>query len=202
MLAAGFSDTDVQKKYYDSWVATFNAIAKARKGLLNGQSIMDTMMDDPESLTRILAQFQKRGILPGTDLMSILQDRNFDSDLLSFDDYELEMAFRGDNRWFNKKDGYIDINTTYEEYKANRTEEFKQYLKDNSADIGGIFSRLLNENSDDVLNLIQSALDGEEDFDKFFNIDDAGMYGLADNFDASQFLEKLFNSQTTMDQLA
>ena len=192
VLVTRFNDEDVQKEYYDSWVKTFSAIAKARDALLSGVSVLDNMADDPEALGQIIKQLMERG-WTGSDIQSFLSDPNANIDQLLFGDYDKNSVFRGDNRWLNQdENGYVKFGQTYEEYTQNRQQDFEDWLREDEK-VGG--QALLDTmNSNDIFASIAKNALGDA-FSQYFS-EENGQYSLADQINLPTLIDALLGPGT------
>lgn len=159
-----FNDADVQKKYYDSWTKTFSAIATARKQLWSHESIMDGLMDDAESLAEIYKTLTEAG-MSFDEIAAYIQDPNASMDRLQFRNYDPSMALRGDNRFFRTDGNNRIIDTTWQQYSANREAEFKEMLTGDTGIASKYIAEMMNKN-EAARAAVQTQMDKE--YDNFF----------------------------------
>jgi hypothetical protein len=70
------------QQVYDLWVSTFEAIAKARKGLIGGDAISKTLLGDIESQIAIIQQLMSQG-LNLQEIQEYLNNPNADTSRLN-----------------------------------------------------------------------------------------------------------------------
>jgi hypothetical protein len=111
------AETELAQKTYTLWESTFNAIAKARLGLMDGKSILESMFGDPDGVSDIIESYLNAGYKM-SDILKMLEDKDAQLDYTPFD---LESYHKsGPQRFLNTDDeGNYTVDTSLADYNKN-----------------------------------------------------------------------------------
>lgn len=153
------NEEEIADKTYKKWEQTFKAIADARASLLNGNAILDDVLNDKDSIASILQYLMTNG-MSFDEAKTYLKNPNADLSQLSFEAYSANAknaAHSGANQFFGDSDKF-DWNA----YQANR----QQWVIDNlsSADAIRSLNDVLNAspNKDSILNQLYELGSGQQ----------------------------------------
>lgn len=129
------AETELAEKTFSLWESTFNAIAKARLGLMDDKSILESMFGDPNGVSDIIesylnADYQMK------DILEILKNPNAQLDFTPFD---LENYHKsGPQRFLNTdKNGNYTVDTSLVDYNANVDKYVTEQLGPHLTDVIG-----------------------------------------------------------------
>lgn len=109
-------ETELAKKTYELWTNTFNAIANARQGLLEGKSILESMFGTPDEVAYIIESYLNQGKTMA-EILTILRDPNAS---VNFTPWDAEVYHKaGKQRFLNRNANGQYIDTTVEDYNKN-----------------------------------------------------------------------------------
>lgn len=129
------AETELAEKTFSLWESTFNAIAKARLGLMDDKSILESMFGDPDGVSDIIesylnADYQMK------DILDMLKNPNAQLDFTPFD---LENYHKsGPQRFLNTdKNGNYTVDTSLVDYNANVDKYITEQLGPHLTDVIG-----------------------------------------------------------------
>lgn len=129
------AETELAEKTFSLWESTFNAIAKARLGLMDDKSILESMFGDPDGVSDIIesylnADYQMK------DILEMLKNPNAQLDFTPFD---LENYHKsGPQRFLNTdKNGNYTVDTSLVDYNANVDKYVTEQLGPHLTDVIG-----------------------------------------------------------------
>ena len=122
------AEQELAKKTYELWESTFDAIAKARLGLMDGKSILETMFGDQEGLSSIIETYLNQGKTM-EEILALL--RNPDAQV-DFDPWDAESYHNSGAQKFLNRDPETGLytDTTKDQYNQNVTDYVMGPLKD------------------------------------------------------------------------
>ena len=126
------AETELAEKTFSLWESTFNAIAKARLGLMDDKSILESMFGDPNGVSDIIESYLNAGYQM-EDILEIL--KNPDAQL-NFTPFDLDSYHKsGPQRFLNiDENGNYTVDTSLTDYNANVdryvTEQLGPHLTD------------------------------------------------------------------------
>ena len=109
-------ETELAEKTYELWKSTFDAIAKARLGLMDGKSILETMFGDEEGLSSIIETYLNQG-KSMQEIITLLKNPEAS---VAFDPWDAENYHKSGPQRFLERDAnnnYTD--TTVDQYNEN-----------------------------------------------------------------------------------
>lgn len=134
------NETELATKTYNLWKDTFSAIANAREGLMNGQSILQSMYSNPDEIAKLISNWLNEGYK-----MSEIYEMLNDPDALSklnFNAWDAEAYdLSGNQRFLNKDAAGNYTDTSIEDYLNN----IEQYVK---KDLGPHLEEVMDESLD------------------------------------------------------
>ena len=119
-------ETELAEKTYELWKSTFDAIAKARLGLMDGKSILETMFGDEEGLSSIIETYLNQG----KSMQEIVELLKNPEASVAFDPWDAENYHKSGPQRFLERDAnnnYTD--TTVDQYNANVSTYVNDTLK-------------------------------------------------------------------------
>lgn len=129
------AETELAEKTFSLWESTFNAIAKARLGLMDDKSILESMFGDPDGVSDIIESYLNAGYQM-EDILEMLKNPDAQLDFTPFD---LESYHKsGPQRFLNTdENGNYTVNTSLADYNANVDEYVTEQLGPHLADVIG-----------------------------------------------------------------
>ena len=129
------AETELAEKTFSLWESTFNAIAKARLGLMDDKSILESMFGDPDGVSDIIESYLNAGYQM-EDILEVLKNPNAQLDFTPFD---LESYHKsGPQRFLNTdENGNYTVSTSLADYNANVDEYVTEQLGPHLADVIG-----------------------------------------------------------------
>lgn len=126
------AETELAEKTFSLWESTFNAIAKARLGLMDDKSILESMFGDPDGVSDIVESYLNAGYQM-EDILTMLKDPNARLDFTPFDLANYHKS--GPQRFLNTDaNGNYTVDTSVTQYNANVdkyvTEELGPHLSE------------------------------------------------------------------------
>ena len=111
------AETELAEKTFSLWESTFNAIAKARLGLMDDKSILESMFGDPDGVSDIVESYLNAGYQM-EDILTMLKDPNARLDFTPFDLANYHKS--GPQRFLNTDaNGNYTVDTSVAQYNAN-----------------------------------------------------------------------------------
>lgn len=129
------AETELAEKTFSLWESTFNAIAKARLGLMDDKSILESMFGDPNGVSDIIESYLNAGYRM-EDILEML--KNPDA-RLNFTPFDLESYHKsGPQRFLNTdENGNYTVNTSLTDYNANVDKYVTEQLGPHLTDVIG-----------------------------------------------------------------
>ena len=125
-------ETELAEKTYELWKSTFDAIAKARLGLMDGKSILETMFGDEEGLSSIIETYLNQG-KSMQEIITLLKNPEAS---VAFDPWDAENYHKsGPQRFLRRDENNNYTDTTVDQYNANVGTYVNGTLKDHLGEV-------------------------------------------------------------------
>lgn len=153
------NEQEAAQKTYDIWEKTFQSIAKARKALLNGQSISDAMGTDAGDMTNMLRLLMKEHNLTREQAIAFINDPNASLSMLDYDTYngktKEEYWSTGGREYFTQE--MLDPNRKWnidEQWESYQNERLRQTREDLYGENG---IQTLRDTFDNLLSIVNNS---------------------------------------------
>lgn len=129
------AETELAEKTFSLWESTFNAIAKARLGLMDDKSILESMFGDPDGVSDIIESYLNAGYRM-EDILKMLKNPEAQ---LNFTPFDLDSYHKsGPQRFLNTdENGNYTVDTSLTDYNANVDKYVTEQLGPHLTDVIG-----------------------------------------------------------------